>query len=73
MKSENEGISIWFFIGSLMTFYGVLILGYGLYTLASPPERLPVLHELHAEVWWGAILLIAGLVYCYKFYPRKVE
>ena len=31
-------ISIWFFIGALLLIYGVLILGAGLYDLASPPE-----------------------------------
>jgi len=26
---------------------------------------------LHANVWWGAILLLIGLVYCVKFSPRR--
>jgi hypothetical protein len=26
---------------------------------------------LHANVWWGAVLLIIGLIYCVKFAPRR--
>ena len=71
MTGEEGSISIWFFIGVLLAFYGAVILGYGLYSMGQPipPER--VLGELHAEIWWGALLLIIGLVYSFKFSPRK--
>jgi len=26
---------------------------------------------LHANVWWGAVLLVVGLIYCVKFAPRR--
>ncbi|MCC6292509.1 MAG: hypothetical protein IT164_07685 [Bryobacterales bacterium] len=67
----GSGISIWFFIGALLTIYGALILGYGVYSLAAPPERPPVLHELHAGIWWGAVLLVVGLGYSYAHLPGK--
>lgn len=63
-------ISIWFFIGVLLTAYGVLITGSGIYHLFSPPERPVVLENLHADVWWGEVLLAIGLVYTIKFYPK---
>jgi len=69
---HNHGaLSIWFFIGVLLTAYGVLILGSGLFEFASPPEHTVVLGNLHANVWWGAVLLIIGLVYSIRFFPRK--
>ncbi len=46
-------ISIWFFIGVLLTAYGVIITATGLYELASPPANPPVLANLHPSVWWG--------------------
>jgi hypothetical protein len=64
-------ISIWFFIGVLLTAYGLLITATGLFELASPPANPPVLFNLHASIWWGALLLVIGLIYFTKFFPRK--
>lgn len=64
-------ISIWFFIGTLLSAYGLLITATGLYELASPPANPPVLFNLHATIWWGAVLLIIGLIYFIRFLPRR--
>jgi len=64
-------LSIWFFIGVLLTIYGVLITGTGIYELIHPPAHPPVLAELHASLWWGLILLIIGLIYFIRFFPKK--
>ena len=64
-------LSIWFFIGILLTAYGVLITATGLYELVSPPANPPVLANLHATLWWGLVMLIIGLVYFISFFPRK--
>lgn len=67
---SHGSLSIWFFIGMLLTVYGVLITATGLYELVSPPANPPVLANLHATLWWGIVLLIIGLIYFIKFYPR---
>jgi hypothetical protein len=65
-------LSIWFFIGLLLSAYGVLILGSGLYEYFNPPAVQTVkLPELHAAIWWGAIVLVIGVVYTVKFKPRS--
>jgi hypothetical protein len=64
-------VSIWYFVGVLLLVYGVLILGSGLYEFISPPARPVVLAELHAGVWWGALLLALGALYTYRFSPRR--
>jgi hypothetical protein len=64
-------ISIWFFIGLLLTVYGVIIFATGLYELSNPPAHPVVLSNLHAGVWWGAVLLVIGLFYFIRFFPRK--
>jgi hypothetical protein len=64
-------ISIWFFIGILLTTYGVLITAAGIYDLAMGIRHNVVLEEFHAPVWWGAILLVIGLVYTINFRPGK--
>ena len=64
-------VSIWFFIGALLLAYGILIMGAGLYELANPPEVKVVHYELHAGIWWGALLLVLGLFYSLKFRPGR--
>jgi hypothetical protein len=62
-------ISIWFFIGALLLLYGILILGAGIYGLWHPPDVK--LANLHAGVWWGALLVALGIVYTYAFFPIR--
>jgi hypothetical protein len=51
---------------------GAVILAAGIYQLINPPANPGVaLFYLHANVWWGAILLVFGLVYCFKFAPKR--
>jgi hypothetical protein len=65
-------ISIWFFIGISLAVNGALILGAGIYQLINPPANPGVvLFNLHAGVWWGAALLIFGLIYCFKLAPKR--
>lgn len=64
-------ISIWFFIGALLLIYGVLILGAGLYEKAAPAEHPVVLANLHAGIWWGALLIVLGAFYSFRFSPWR--
>jgi len=65
-------ISIWFFIGLSLLVNGALILGAGIYQVVNPPVNPGVvLFNLHANVWWGAVLLVVGLTYCLIFRPRR--
>jgi hypothetical protein len=51
----------------------VLIFGAGLYEYWHPPalEGRVQLFEVHAGVWWGALMTLIGAVYCYYFKPRQ--
>ncbi len=62
-------LSIWFFVGVLLLIYGVLILGSGLYGLSHPPAV--VLSELHADIWWGILLIVMGAFYTFRFAPWR--
>jgi hypothetical protein len=65
-------VSIWFFIGISLAVNGGLILAAGIYELVRPPVNpAVVLFNLHANVWWGALLLVIGRIYCYKFAPAR--
>jgi hypothetical protein len=68
---HGSKISIWFFIGVLLTAYGVLIAGNGVIDLVMGKLAPVQLAELHAPVWWGGTLLALGLFYLIKFRPGK--
>lgn len=71
MEHGHHQVPIWFFIGALLTVYGVLILGVGIYSLANPPIEKVALWEKHADIWWGALLIIIGLIYAIRFRPGR--
>jgi hypothetical protein len=71
MSEQKQSISIWLFIGVLLLIYGVLITGAGIYDLYNPPARQVVLAKLHAQIWWGALLVVMGIVYTWLFRPGK--
>lgn len=66
-----KNISIWFFTGALLLIYGIMIFCAGIWGLYHPPERPVVLASLHIDIWWGVILTLVGLLYCWKFAPGK--
>ena len=70
MKSGGS-LSIWFFIGISLAVNGAIILATGLYEIASPPEHPVVLSNLHANIWWGALLLFLGLFFSLRHSPAR--
>jgi hypothetical protein len=63
-------ISIWFFIGVLLVAYGLLTCGAGIYEYFVPPAAPTVLADLHAGIWWGALILVLGGFYSWRFRPN---
>lgn len=70
MKSGGS-LSIWFFTGLCLGVTGALIFATGIYELISPPATKVVLYNLHANVWWGAVLLASGLFFGIHFSPAN--
>jgi len=68
---RGRGISIWFFIGISLLVNGVLIVGAGVWEYFHPPANPVVLFQYHANIWWGAVLLLVGLFYCLHFAPNR--
>lgn len=73
--TTGSSVSIWFFIGLSLLVNGVLILGAGLYEAANPPalDMRVVLFELHASIWWGALLTLIGGYYCWHYAPSRTR
>jgi hypothetical protein len=70
---HSSAISIWFFIGVMLTIYGALVLGYGIFELATHQTANVQLANLHAPVWWGALLTVLGLFYLVRFRPGRAS
>jgi hypothetical protein len=69
---EEHGLSIWFFVGGMLTIYGIIILisntpGF----TSSIPSQHVVLERLHAGLWWGIILLLLGVLFLFLHWPGK--
>lgn len=70
MKSGGA-LSIWFFTGICLAVNGLLIFATGIYETVHPPVEKVVLFNLHANIWWGALLLVLGLFFSLRFSPAR--
>jgi len=54
---------IWYFVGLMLLAMGIIVLGSGIYHYIHPELVSTKLSQLHPELWWGAIMVIAGLIF----------
>jgi divalent metal cation (Fe/Co/Zn/Cd) transporter len=69
MSEDRHMIPVWLFVGILLFLYGILILVSGLAEWSHPPNT--ELSNLHAPVWWGAIMIAMGALFIQTFRPGK--
>jgi hypothetical protein len=69
VSERHHIIPVWFFVGLLLLVYGALIVASGIAEWRNPPPT--VLAELHAQVWWGSLMVVLGGAYIIMFRPRK--
>ena len=72
-ESVHKMRPIWFFVGIILAVMGGLILGTGLYDLIAGVESKTVLARLHPAVWWGGLMVVAGLVFVFLNRKSSVE
>jgi len=70
MKTGGS-LSIWFFVGLCLGVNGALIFARGIYDTIYPPVEKVVLYDLHANVWWGGVLLLLGVFFTWRFSPAR--
>jgi hypothetical protein len=69
MPERRPMLPVWFFIGVLLTAYGVIILATSLIHWSTPSSA--VLSQYHPGLWGGILLLIIGSIYTLRFRPRR--
>lgn len=60
--SSTKMYSIWFFVGVMLTILGLIITAMGIYYIFEPETHTRLAH-LNPSLWWGCVILIAGLAF----------
>jgi uncharacterized membrane protein HdeD (DUF308 family) len=64
MTNKKKGLkTIWYFVGLVLMSMGVLVFISGVIQFISPTKNGSVLSELHPSLWWGALMIVIGLIY----------
>jgi len=63
MSGQKGMKSIWYFVGLVLIAMGGLVFIAGVLDIISPPARITVLADLHTSLWWGLIMLAAGIIF----------
>jgi drug/metabolite transporter (DMT)-like permease len=61
-RKERAPVSIWSWVGLVVGVYGLIITGMGVYYVVRP-ETVTATHELNPSLWWGALMVVAGVVF----------
>jgi FtsH-binding integral membrane protein len=69
MRERQHMLPVWFFIGLLLTIYGVIVLIAAIVDWSQPTTA--ILSQYHAALWGGIVLLLIGGGYVLKFWPRQ--
>lgn len=74
MSKKTKGMkTIWYFVALILVIMGGMIVLSGVYYIFYPSQSSTVLQELHPNLWWGGIMLIAGLIFLWRNRHTRVE
>jgi cytochrome c biogenesis protein CcdA len=68
MSKKHRMLPVWFFVGVLLTLYGIIILFTSILQFSHAPDV--AFARYHAGIWGGIILLLIGGFYTMRFRPR---
>ncbi len=68
---ERKMKSIWFLVGLMLLSMGVIILVSGIYYYVHPIQGRTALSHLHPDLWWGGIMVVAGLLFVITQWKSK--
>jgi FtsH-binding integral membrane protein len=65
-KEQKKMKPIWYFVGLVLLTIGVLVFLTGIAMLVFGVKSPTALANLHPNIWWGAIMVVAGAVFFFK-------
>jgi hypothetical protein len=69
MSNRAHMLPVWFFVGVLLTTYGVIILFVALVDFHRPSGV--ALSQYHPDLFGGILLVLLGGIYTWWFWPRR--
>jgi FtsH-binding integral membrane protein len=69
MSERKHMLPVWFFIGLLLSAYGIIIFMTSIIAWSQPSAA--VLSQYHFGVWGGIVLMLIGGFYVFQFRPGK--
>ena len=73
MHEEKRMRNIWFFVGWILLIIGLVELAAGVYNLFFPLNGDVKLADLHANIWWGILIIISGIIYLLKNRNKYID
>ena len=73
--SENKGDlkTIWYMVGIVLTIMGGLVLLAGIIDVFSSTAATTELADIYPGIWWGAIMVITGLIFLFSNKGKVVK
>ncbi len=65
--------SIWFMVGLVLVSMGALIFLTGAYLLVDPSSKSTTMSHLQPDLWWGAVMVVAGLIFFLTNRKTKID
>lgn len=72
-KEAKKMKPIWYFVGLMLSAMGFIVFISGVANYLSPHATKTVLADLHPELWWGAIMIAAGIIFLLLNRKKTVE
>ena len=74
MSEETKGMKpIWYFVGLILILIGAVITITGFYNLYYPDQSGTVMIHLHPDIWWGAFMLVCGIIFMWTTRNMTIE
>ena len=74
MEQETKQMKpIWYFVCLMLAAMGAVVLVSGLIYYSGERTAKTVLSELHPALWWGAIMIVAGIILFLANRKPKIE